>query len=112
MCLSNVAFEKIKEAEPKLVEELESKGVRYSLVFPDKDDCTTNNGRGWQSAYLTNNKENVEEIIKEQGASFEWLSGGSLKTTSTVLPPIRTDPRTGKKNMVQQYSRGIFNPWF
>jgi hypothetical protein len=108
LCLSNVAFEKIKEAEPKLVEELESKGVRYSLVIPDKDDYTTNNGRGWQSAYLTKSREDVEKIIKEQGASFEWLSDGSLKTTSTVLSPIRTDHRTGKKtwfnNIVAAFS--------
>jgi hypothetical protein len=98
LCLSNVAYERIKETEPSLVEELETKGVRYSLILPDRDDFSTNNGRGWQSAYLTNSKEEAEKILKEQEASYTWLPNGSLQTVSKILPPIRIDKRTGKKN--------------
>jgi len=108
LCLSNLAFEKIKEAEPTLVEELEKKGVRYSLILPNKDDYSTNNGRGWQSAYLTNSKEEVEKILKDQEASYTWLPDGSLKTVTKILPPIRIDERTGKKtwfnNIVAAFS--------
>jgi len=108
VCLSNVAFERIKETEPSFVEELETKGVRYSLILPDKDDFSTNNGRGWQSAYLTNSKEEAEKILNEQEASFTWLPNGSLQTVSKILPPIRIDKRTGKKiwfnNIVAAFS--------
>ncbi len=108
LCLSNVAFERIKETEPSFVEELETKGVRYSLILPDKDDFSTNNGRGWQSAYLTNSKEEAEKILNEQDASFKWLPNGSLQTVSKILPPIRIDKRTGKKiwfnNIVAAFS--------
>ncbi len=108
LCLSNVAFERIKDTEPSFVEELETKGVRYSLILPDKDDFSTNNGRGWQSAYLTNSKEEAEKILNGQDASFTWLPNGSLQTVSKILPPIRIDKRTGKKiwfnNIVAAFS--------
>ena len=108
LCLSNLAYERIKQAEPELVEELALKGVKYTLILPDNDDHSSNSGRGWQSAYMTSSKTEVEELLNNQGYTFTWMSDGCLKTVSPVLPPIRVDPRSGKhtwfNNIVAAFS--------
>ena len=57
---------------------------------------------------MTNDKRKVEEILKSQKAEYSWMSDGSLKTVSTILPPIRMDERLGKytwfNNIVAAFS--------
>lgn len=93
---SRIVYQRMKEAKPEFVKRLEEVGVRYTRVMPDGDDPTSAIGRGWQSTYGTNIKEEAEKKILEMGGTFEWLADGCLRATSTMLPPIRTAPTTGE----------------
>lgn len=96
ICLSNVVYERIKQEEPEFVDKLSKLGVRYTRILPDGDDPSSAIGRGWQSTYLTNIREEAEEKCRAQGGECEWLPDGCLKTVTKVMPAVRLDERTGK----------------
>ena len=97
LVLSNATYRTMQEKESSFVERLEKEGVCYTRVLPDGDDPLSPIGRGWQSTYLTDDKETAEAKARAQGTKFEWLPNGCMKTTTKVLPGVRVDGRTGKK---------------
>ena len=97
LVVSNEVYKEMLKREHKFVEDLESKGVVYNRVLPTVDDPTSPIGRGWQSTYQTNDKEQAEEKCIALGTTFEWMENGCLKTKTAVLPALRVDTRTGKK---------------
>ena len=73
ICLSNVAYEKINQLRPEFVQNLKTKGVKYTRILPEQDDSSSAIGRGWQSTFLTKDKQVAEEKCTEHGGTFEWL---------------------------------------
>ena len=96
LVLSNLVYRKMLELNKPFVDQLIEKGIKYTRVLPNGDDPTSPIGRGWQSTYGTDIKEEAEKIALELVGSIEWLPNGCLKTISNVLPAIREDIRTGK----------------
>ena len=115
IAFSPMVYERIQQALPEFVDALEKKQVRYTRVLPNGDDATSPIGRGWQSTYLTQDREHAEKVCREQGTGkalslsmfpmhllpflltdAEWLDDGCLKTTTKILPAVRLDERTGR----------------
>ena len=76
---------------------VEEKGVIYNRVLPPEDDPTSAMGRSWKSTYWSDDRQEVEKRLQEGGYSYEWKDDGCLRTSTKVLPAVRTDSRTGKK---------------
>lgn len=94
--LSNLVYERVRERYPEFVSQLDEKGVRYVRVLPEEDDPSSAIGRGWRSTFAATTRGEAERVGREMGMDLEWLDGGLLKTTTAVMPAIKTDPRTGK----------------
>ena len=96
---------------PKFYEQVKQKGLRYIRVMPLEDDNTSAIGRSWKSTFLVSTKEDAEAKMKELGTEWEWLPDGSCRTTTCVIPGLRTDPRTGLEtffnSMVAAYTGWI-----
>jgi len=82
---------------PEFMAKVEDLGVRYVRVLPEADDPTSAIGRSWKSTYQAETREQAEAAMAEQGTEWEWLDNGNVKTTTAVLPAVRTDERTGQK---------------
>ncbi|GFS24253.1 taurine catabolism dioxygenase TauD/TfdA [Elysia marginata] len=97
LVLSNKVYRRMVDRFPEYVKDLEEKKVVYTRVLPNGDDPASPIGRGWQSTFQTEDRNEVERKCREQGTSFEWLPDGCLKTISAPLPAIKEDPRNGNK---------------
>lgn len=64
ICLSHEVYRKLVERRPQFVENLEKKGVVYTRTIPQEDDPTSAIGRGWQSTFLTKDKEEAERYVR------------------------------------------------
>lgn len=95
--MSHVAYNRIKAAEPEMVERLEKEGVSYIRVCPDGDNTKSAVGRGWQATFFTNDKKEAERRATELGITYEWLPDGSMKTIGKTVPAVRIDPRNKRK---------------
>ncbi|CAF1016960.1 unnamed protein product [Adineta ricciae] len=93
---SPMVYNRISQALPSFVQQLEAKQVRYTRILPNGDDPQSAIGRGWQSTYQTQDRFHAEQVCREQ--ECEWLDDGCLKTVTKILPAIRLDERTGKKS--------------
>lgn len=64
---SPMIYERVREALSDFVQKLEEKQVRYTRILPNGDDPTSAIGRGWQSTYLTEDRQQAEKVCQEQG---------------------------------------------
>lgn len=92
---SRAMYRFIAEKFPRFTQDLEALGVKYVRILPERDDPSSAIGRSWQSTWQTQNREEAEQRMREQGMQWEWLAGGELKTITRALPALRTDPRDG-----------------
>ncbi|PUZ70372.1 hypothetical protein GQ55_2G224600 [Panicum hallii var. hallii] len=72
--------ERALEEFPEMVEELDAKGLRYTLTALSKNDTKSMRGRGWEDAFGTSDKAEAEKRAKALGMDLEWLPDGSVKT--------------------------------
>ncbi|KAL6846344.1 hypothetical protein ACP4OV_023792 [Aristida adscensionis] len=72
--------ERAVEEFPEMVEELDGKGLRYTLTALSKNDTKSMRGRGWEDAFGTSDKAEAEKRAKALGMDLEWLPDGSVKT--------------------------------
>ncbi|RLM85033.1 clavaminate synthase-like protein [Panicum miliaceum] len=72
--------ERALEEFPEMVEELDAKGLRYTLTALSKNDTKSMRGRGWEDAFGTSDKAEAEKRAKALGMDLEWLPYGSVKT--------------------------------
>ena len=93
IAFSPMVYERIQQALPEFVDALEKKQVRYTRVLPNGDDATSPIGRGWQSTYLTQDREQAEKTCREQGTGkarssripcIECLFCGKTRSGSTM----------------------------
>jgi len=106
--LSNRVYERFASIDPAFADEVERQGVRYVRVMPDQDDPSSPIGRSWRSTFLTDDRSEAEEKMREIGTTWTWLDSGELHTVTAVVPAIREDERTGQKtffnSMVAAYT--------
>ncbi|KAJ0095112.1 hypothetical protein Patl1_16525 [Pistacia atlantica] len=62
--------ERMLEEFPEAVEEMESKGLKYSFTAPGNNDTSSMRGRGWEERFWA----------KALGMEIEWLPNGGVKT--------------------------------
>ena len=63
--------------------------------MPFEDDNTSAIGRSWRSTFLCETKDQAEDAMRKIGTTWEWLANDELKTTTVMVPALKTDPRTG-----------------
>lgn len=90
ICRSDVLYESVLKSHPKFIQELESKGLKYSNVMPGVDDPESGMGRSWQSTLGVQSKDEAETRLARLNYSWDWLDGDSLRATTPVLPAVRT----------------------
>ena len=71
--------------------------MRYIRTMPLEDDNSSAIGRSWKSTFQCQTKAEAEAAMAKIGTEWEWLANGDVRTTSAVVPAIRTDKRTGRK---------------
>ncbi len=101
LCRSDVLFERLAERCPKFAKNCEEKGLRYSNVMPAENDPKSGMGRSWKSTLRAETSEEAEARLKEIEYDWEWLSDGSLRATTPVLPAVR-DLGDGRKAFFNQ----------
>ncbi|XP_034912687.1 clavaminate synthase-like protein At3g21360 [Populus alba] len=68
------------EEFPEAVEEVEAKGLEYTLTALSKGDPSSMRARGWEDAFGTSDKAEAERRAKALGMDMEWLPNGGVKT--------------------------------
>jgi alpha-ketoglutarate-dependent taurine dioxygenase len=84
-----------------IVSRLRAKKVNYIRNFQPAKRL----GKSWQATYLTDIREEVEQIIASQGSTHAWLPNGVLRVT-THCEPMLAHPQTGDElwfNQVHQW---------
>ena len=79
---SPMIYERIRDALPDFVKELEEKQVRYTRILPNGDDPNSAIGRGWQSTYSTQDRQQAENVCEQQG------TGQYLFTKRFLVEPV------------------------
>ena len=94
---SNRVYKRFQAINPEFAQKVEDQGVRYIRVMPDEDDPTSAIGRSWRSTFQTQDRSEAEEKMRDLGTTWEWLDDGDLRTETSTVPAVRTEPRTGMK---------------
>nr|GEV37078.1 clavaminate synthase-like protein At3g21360 [Tanacetum cinerariifolium] len=61
IALSHVIYERMQQKHPKLVEEMEEKGLIYTRVLGEESDPSSPVGRSWKETFMTDDKNVAEE---------------------------------------------------
>ncbi|CAL5080982.1 unnamed protein product [Urochloa decumbens] len=104
--------ERALEEFPEMVEELDAKGLRYTLTALSKNDTKSMRGRGWEDAFGTSDKAEAEKRAKALGMDLEWLPDGSVKTilgphTLTRVFPGRRGRRMWFNTVVGMHGKEV-----
>uniref|UniRef100_A0A0D9UXR1 TauD/TfdA-like domain-containing protein n=1 Tax=Leersia perrieri TaxID=77586 RepID=A0A0D9UXR1_9ORYZ len=106
--LSHYVYKRMKEKYPEFVEKLENDGLIYTRVLGEGDDPSSPIGRGWQSTFLTKDRNVAEERAAKLGMKLEWTDDGGVKTIMGPIPAIKWDESRGRKiwfnSMVAAYT--------
>lgn len=96
LCLSHTLYEKIKSKNPKFIERLEAKKVRYTRIIQSKKLCENTRQRSWQEVFETEDPKEAEKKAHLTGTEkVEFNEDYSLmKVTSIAMDAIRIDDRT------------------
>ncbi|KAI3761598.1 hypothetical protein L1987_52018 [Smallanthus sonchifolius] len=94
--LSHIVYEKMKEKQPEFVANLEEHGLKFITVTADEDHSSSFGGRGWKSAYMTDDKKVADERAEKLGTKLEWTENGVRIITGPV-PAFRFDKETQQK---------------
>lgn len=90
LCRSDALFAALEARHPGFARDCEEHGLRYSLVMPPRDDPESAMGRSWRSTFGVETAGSAEERMRRLGYTWEWLPDGCLRTTTPVLPAVRT----------------------
>jgi len=85
------------ERFPEFSKKVADQGVRYIRVMPEVTDPTSAQGRSWKETYDVETREEAEKVMGGQGTRCEWQENGDCRTTTTVLPGLLRDERTGQQ---------------
>ncbi|CAN6217350.1 unnamed protein product [Urochloa humidicola] len=104
--------ERALEEFPETVEELDARGLRYTLTALSNNDTKSMRGRGWEDAFGTSDKAEAEKRAKALGMDLEWLPDGSVKTilgphTLTRVFPSRRGRRMWFNTVVGMHGKEV-----
>eukprot|EP01018_Ginkgo_biloba_P001997 Gb_02714 [translate_table: standard] len=106
--LSHLVYKRMADQFPDFVRKLEEHGLIYIRILGESDDPSSPIGRGWQSTFLTKNKDEAEKRAARLGMKLEWLEDGGVKTIMGPIPAIKIDVSRGHKtwfnSMVAAYT--------
>ena len=89
LCRSDILFEQMQGQLPQFATDCEQKGLKYTSVMPSENDAGSGMGRGWQSTFRADSRQDAESRMSDLGYSWEWLEDGCLRATTPVLPAVR-----------------------
>lgn len=72
-------------------------GVRYVQRLPDSHGL----GKSWQATFETDDREEVECLLEQRNAEYEWGPKGGLVVSEVVSPVVR-HPITGEEAWFSQ----------
>jgi len=101
LCRSDVLWDKINERFPEFAANCESKGLKYTNVMPSSNDAESGMGRSWQSTFGSEDRQQVEQRMKDLGYSWQWTDDGCLRASTPVLPAVR-ETADGRKVFFNQ----------
>ncbi|GKA31577.1 clavaminate synthase-like protein [Tanacetum coccineum] len=96
--LSHIIYDKMKKLHPEFVAKLEEHGVTYIILTGDEDQPLSSTGRGWKSAYNTDDKKVAEERAAALGTRLEWM-GNAAKVIAGPMPAIRVFDQESQRKM-------------
>ena len=97
LCRSDILWERILAGKPGFAAACKEKGLRYSNVMPPEADEDSTMGRSWQSTLNSSDRSEAETRLQKLNYEWKWLSDGSLRATTPVLPATR---KTGDGRIV------------
>lgn len=99
----------VLQAMPEhIVQTFEQKKIRYLRYFPSDIKL----GKSWQATYQTQEREEVEALVRAQGSTCEWKTNGTLEV-STVCEALCRHPETGVLgwfNQAEQWHPSALHP--
>ena len=101
LCRSDVLLKRLEKECPDFVRDCDAKGLLYSNVMPGESDPNSGMGRSWRSTFHAETREKAEARMTSLGYSWEWLSDGSLRATTPVLPAVK-ELSTGRRSFFNQ----------
>ncbi len=75
---------------PRVMDELEQKGTLFVRNYNEA------NFKGWRDAWSTSDRSEVETMLRDAGAEWEWITDEWLRTRQR-LPAIVRDPVSGAR---------------
>jgi hypothetical protein len=63
---------------------LREQGVRYIRLMQDKTAVGVQGYKSWQDTFLTEDRAEVEAMVRANGWDFDWLPKGTLRTSHRV----------------------------
>lgn len=97
-----------RRINPALIQRFEDhKGmrIRRNLAPPDKVASRPGIPRAWTVAFGTDDRGEVDEIVKRSGWQNKWLDDGSMELWQEIRPALCTHPRTGERIWYNQLHR-------
>ncbi len=61
--LSSKVYEQILKTNPKFVEKVKEKGIRYLRVIADEKNCNNDYQKPWQDIYQAKTREEAEKKL-------------------------------------------------
>jgi alpha-ketoglutarate-dependent taurine dioxygenase len=90
----------LSKLQRELVETFQCRKVRYIQNLPDRHGI----GKSWQETFESSDRSEVEQILRNQRATFWWSPEGTLHIEELVNPII-DHPWTGAKAFFSQADR-------
>lgn len=87
----------LRSLPAELVERFSTKKVRYLQNLAAGKGI----GKPWQATFETEDRAQVEDILRRRGAEFEWKADGSLRSAE-IVDPIVSHPVTGEQVFFSQ----------
>lgn len=101
VCRSDWVLERLVKDAPDFISRVETEGVCYTNVMPGSDDAGSGQGRSWRSTLSVADRDRAEARLRDLGYTWEWLSDGSLRATTSALPAVR-ELADGRKTFFNQ----------
>ncbi|GKA31574.1 clavaminate synthase-like protein [Tanacetum coccineum] len=96
IALNHVIYERMQKKHPKLVEEMEEKGLIYTRVHGEVSDPSSPVGRSWKETFMTDDKNIAEERAAKLGMRLEWMDG-AVRVIIGPKPSIKYDEARKRK---------------
>lgn len=91
-----------------IIKTFQEKKLKYVRNFP----ANVKLGKTWQATYGTEDRDELEQLVGEQGSACSWAVNGDLRVT-TLCEAVVTHPETGATawfNQAEQWHPSALHP--